>query len=144
MNNMSYLWWPQKAIINWGPGINYNCTWTFNDRVPQNTDLIGSMNFEFAGQVKVSGSVRRLMERYRDIDFDKTQYGVSATINRFRKVLFTGSYNGGDEIRFVSTPFLGSNGQFSATVTFFRCRGCSRSLKSRRASSSIRASTLQC
>jgi hypothetical protein len=118
MNNVSYLWWPQKTIINWGPGVAYNRTWNFDDKVAQNKDLSGSLNFEFSGQIKISGNVHRLMERYRDIDFDKTQYGFSATINRLRKVLFTGSYNGGEEIRFINSPYVGDNGQFSAAVTF--------------------------
>jgi hypothetical protein len=118
MNNASYLWWPQKAIINWGPGVTYNRTWNFDDKVPQNTDLAANVSVAFAGQINVSGNVHRLMERFRDIDFDKTQYGFSATINRYRKVLFTGSYNAGNEIRFISNPYLGNNGQFSATITF--------------------------
>jgi hypothetical protein len=37
---------------------------------------------------------------------------------RYRKIRFTGSYNAGDETRFIANPYLGSNGQFAATVTF--------------------------
>ena len=58
------------------------------------------------------------MERYQEIDFDKTQYGFSATVNTNRKILFTGSFTKGDEIRFVANPWLGRSRTYSATVTF--------------------------
>lgn len=62
--------------------------------------------------------MHRLMERYRNINFDKTQYKVSATVNTNKKLLFTGRFSGGDEIRFTVNPWLGPIRAYSASVTF--------------------------
>jgi hypothetical protein len=58
------------------------------------------------------------MERYREIDFEKTQWGFSGTLNTSRKILFSGGMDGGEEIRFVVNPWLGNKRAYNATVTF--------------------------
>ena len=47
------------------------------------------------------------MERYREIDFEKTRWSASGTVNTNRKILFTADVNNGDQIRFIPNPFLG-------------------------------------
>jgi hypothetical protein len=47
------------------------------------------------------------MERYRDIDFWKTTYRVSANVRTSRKVQVQGSFDWGDGIRYTVNPFLG-------------------------------------
>jgi hypothetical protein len=90
--------------------------WSFDD-VLQDADQNVSLNAEFAKQIKVSGNYHKRMERFLNVPFTKTQWGISATINTNRKVLFTGSYNGGQETRFVSNPFLGARQLYGFTVT---------------------------
>jgi hypothetical protein len=115
--SVSYLWWPQTWIIDWGPGVGVSRLWSF-DNVLQDADQNVSVNAEFAKQIKVSGNYHKRMERFLNVPFTKTQWGFSATINTNRKVLFTGNYNGGQETRFVSNPFLGGRQLYGLTVTF--------------------------
>ena len=111
--NVSYRWWPESWVINWGPGINHSRLYDY-DKVLQNTDTGGTFNVEFAKQTTFSANVHKLMERYRGIEFDKTQYGFSGSVNMNRKILFTGSVNSGDEIRFIANPWLGASRAYSA------------------------------
>ena len=111
-----YRWWPEGRVISWGPQVNHTRLYSF-DRVLQNTDTGGQFDVTFAKNITFSTNVHRLMERYREINFEKTQYAFSGTINTNRKILFTGSVSNGDEIRFVVNPWLGPSRSYSATVT---------------------------
>ena len=114
---VSYRWWPEGRVISWGPEFVHSRLYSF-DRVLQNTDTVGQFDVAFAKNVTFSTNVHRLMERYREIDFQKTQYGFSGTVNTNRKILFTGSFSWGDEIRFVANPWLGRARTYGVTVTF--------------------------
>jgi hypothetical protein len=57
------------------------------------------------------------MERYRDIDFHKTNYMLRGDVNTSRKVLFSGQITGGDAILFQENPYLGRSLGFETTVT---------------------------
>jgi uncharacterized protein DUF5916/cellulose/xylan binding protein with CBM9 domain len=115
--SVSYLWWPQRWIIDWGPALSVNRLWDFSN-VLQNTDQSATFNAEFAKQITVSANYHKLMERYQGIPFSKTQWGFTATINSNKKVLVTGNYNGGDEIRFITDPFLGARRLYGFALTF--------------------------
>ena len=116
MSSISYRWWPENWILNWGPGIRYNRLNDF-DGVLQNTDTGPSLNFTFAKNMSLSANLNRLMERYRGIRFYKTRYVISGTFNTNRKILFSGSLSNGEEIRFITTPYLGRLLDYSAAVT---------------------------
>ena len=68
--------------------------------------LTGS--FTFARNITAEAGVTREMERYRGIDFWKTRYSAAISMATSRRLTLTASMNGGDQIRFVTDPFLGS------------------------------------
>ena len=89
------------------------------DRVLQNsTDWNPSVSLTFAKNITLSTNVARTMELYRGIDFHKTSWSVSSTVNTSRKVLLSASVSNGDEIRFIANPFLGRLTDYSLTATF--------------------------
>ena len=116
--NVSYRWWPETWIRNWGPA--YNFGWLHDyDKVLQNrTDWNPSVSFTFAKNINVTTGVARTMERYRDIEFHKTTWSASGSVNTSQKILLSASVNNGDEIRFVENPFLGRLMDYSVTATF--------------------------
>jgi hypothetical protein len=116
--NVSYRWWPETWIRNWGPG--FNIGWLNDyDRVLQNsTDWNPSVSFTFARNITLNTSIARTMELYRDIDFHKTSWSVSGSVNTSQKVLFSANFTHGDEIRFIANPFLGRLMDYGVTATF--------------------------
>jgi hypothetical protein len=116
--NVSYRWWPETWIRNWGPG--FNIGWLNDyDRVLQNSTAWNpSVSFTFAKNVTLSTNVARTMERYRDIDFHKTSFAVSASVNTSRRVLLSANFTNGDEIRFIANQFLGRLMEYGFTATF--------------------------
>jgi hypothetical protein len=116
--NVSYKWYPEGWIRNWGPG--FNVGWINDyDRVLQNsTDWNPSVSFTFAKNITLSANVARTMELYRGIEFHKTNWEVSGNVNTSRTVLFSASLTNGDEIRFIEDPFLGRLMDYSVTATF--------------------------
>ena len=59
------------------------------------------------------------MERYRGVEFEKTRWSASGTINTSRKILLSASVDNGDQIRFnIPNPFLGRLLDYSITATF--------------------------
>jgi hypothetical protein len=62
------------------------------------------------------------MELYRDIDFHKTSWSVSGSVNTSQKVLFSANFTSSDEIRFSENPsenpFLGRLIEYGVTATF--------------------------
>jgi hypothetical protein len=116
MSNVSYRWWPESWILNWGPGFRYNRLHDF-DWVLQNVDAGPNVNFAFANNITLDVSVNRDMERYRDIEFHKTRYSISGSVNTNRRILLSGNFGNGDQIRFIADPYLGRLVDYGATVT---------------------------
>jgi hypothetical protein len=58
------------------------------------------------------------MERYRGVEFEKTRWSASGSVNTNQKILLTASIDNGDQIRFVTNPFLGRLLDYSITATF--------------------------
>jgi hypothetical protein len=117
--NVNYKWYPEGWIRNWGPGFNFGWLNDY-DRVLQNsTPWNPSVSFVFARNITLNANVARTMERYRDIEYYKTNWTVSGNVNTSRKVLLTASLTNGDEIRFnIENPFLGRLTDYSLTATF--------------------------
>ena len=105
-SNVSYRWWPESWIINWGPSLNYSKNWNFDD-VLEDAETRMRLNVSFAKNIRFNGDVRREMERFGGIDFFKTRYSLGGNVNTSRVVSFGGSFNWGDQIRFSDTPFVG-------------------------------------
>ena len=114
--NTSYRFWPQNALISWGPRVRYLRNHD-HDGVLQNEEVETGVEFNFANNIGVRGDIERGLERYLDIDFNKTRYGVSGNISSSRFVSVFFNYNWGDAIRFVDDPFLGRSSDGFVSVT---------------------------
>ena len=114
--DVAYSWWPERWVINWGPGFFYQ----------RNVDHAGILQDEhfrmtvggsFANNIFVRIDGRRELERFRSIDFRKTRFSFRNGISASRRFsLFYGA-NWGDRIRFINNPFLGKAVEFNVRVT---------------------------
>ncbi|MGE0394779.1 MAG: DUF5916 domain-containing protein [Vicinamibacterales bacterium] len=113
--NISYRWWPEAAVVNWGPRVNYERGFDYAGTL---TDEIRTLTWNtlFARNITVSGSASRNLERFRGVDFEKTRWSARAVLNSSRSVALTVDWSRGDEVRFVDAPFLGRTDVYSATV----------------------------
>jgi uncharacterized protein DUF5916 len=114
----SYRWYPEGWIRSWGPGFNMPRLYDYKNHVLQNSDYTPNVSVTFAKNISLSGNVTKSMERYREIDFDKTRWSVTANVNTSRKVLFSANVSNGDQIRFVANPFLGRLLDYGVSATF--------------------------
>ena len=113
----SYTWWPGTWILSWGPSFNYQRGYRYHDATLEDERAGGGLNFQFARSVRVRANIDRSMERFREVDFRKTRYSVSGSVDTSRKVAFDVGVNGGDEIRFSDSPFLGRTTGLDLGVT---------------------------
>ena len=113
---VSYRWWPESWIINWGPRLEYNWLYDYDGELQEAN--VG-LNFQatFAENIRASATVSRVMERFLEQDFFKTRLSLSADVNTSRRVSFSVRMNQGDEIRFVESPFLGRTVGYSLSST---------------------------
>ena len=116
MPSISYRWYPETWIRNWGPNFGNNRLWDFKGDL-QNEDYSPRVSFSFAKNITLNTGFTRSMERFQDIKFYKKGWSISSNVNTSRKVSLSVNYNHGDEIRFVSDPYLGKNRQYGATIT---------------------------
>jgi hypothetical protein len=114
--NGSYRWWPESWVINWGPRGDYSRIYAF-DGTLQDEQLGLGVNGQLARNIFLTANVDRDMERYGGINFRKTRYFFGAGINTSRKISFGGFMNAGDQIRYVTDPFLGSGKGYNAFAT---------------------------
>ena len=115
LGNISYRWWPENWLISWAPRLNHMRNYQFDGTLQEQTNGITG-SFSFARNITVEAGVTREMERYRSIDFWKTRYAVAASIATSRRLTITTSMNGGDQIRFVSSPFLGTTSAWDVAI----------------------------
>ena len=114
--SVSYRWWPESWIINWGPSVNHSRNWNFDD-VLEDEETQVRLSASFARNIRFSGSVGREMERFGGIDFFKTRYGVNGNVNTSRLISFNGRLNWGQQVRFSDTPFLGDSTRASVSMS---------------------------
>ena len=105
-SRLGYRWWPESWLINWGPEANYGRNYNFEDTLENETARLG-VNFSFARNIRINASVNRDMERFGEINFNKTRYGIGGNVNTFQAVSLGAFFSVGDEIRYSDTPFLG-------------------------------------
>ena len=115
-SNLGYRWWPEGWIVNWGPRLNYTRIYNF-DGVRQDEETSLNIGFQFAKNINVNAGADRGMERYGGIDFWKTRGSFGGGINASRRVSISGSFNTGDQIRYVTDPFLGMGRTLNTSVT---------------------------
>jgi hypothetical protein len=117
MPNISYRFWPESWVLNWGPSFAVPNTFDFAG-VLQDVSYNPGVSFSFARNVSVTATYNRQMERFRDVDYRKHSWSASGTVNSSRVISFSANYGDGDEIRFTSDPFLGRSRDYGATVTY--------------------------
>ena len=115
--NVSYSWWPEGTIINWGPNFSYLRNLD-HQGVLQDEDFSGGVNVRFTNNIFVRASTRREMERFNDIEFRKTRYSVNGNVNASRWISFNVGANWGNQVRFIDDPFLGRSSSYDFRVTW--------------------------
>lgn len=115
-SQVQYRWWPQNWVVNWGPRMNYNHNRQFSGRLQDHGGGVG-LQAQFAKNIFLNTNVERDMERYLDVNFRKTRYGLGGNVNTSRKIAVGGYINRGDQIRFVTNPYLGTGDNAQLFVT---------------------------
>lgn len=104
--NVSYRWFPQNWIIDWGPRISYGRNWSF-DGTLEDENFDSRVGFSFARNLNADVSLSRDLERFGGIDFRQRRYDIGAGINN-RTFSARASLDAGDRIFYdEEAPFLG-------------------------------------
>ena len=104
--NISYRWFPQNWIIDWGPRFSYARNWNF-DGVLEDEDAGMSISFSLAENLRANTSFDRDMERFGGINFVQNRYRFGGGMNK-RTFSINASFDGGDQIFFDwDNPYLG-------------------------------------
>jgi hypothetical protein len=105
---MSYRWWPEAMLTTWGPSFTYFRLYDHAGEL-QDEQVQAQTSLQFRNNINLTATVNRDLERFRDIDFQKTTYGVFGCFYCGRTLSFYGGFNGGDGILFSDTPYVGRN-----------------------------------
>ncbi|MEQ1855069.1 MAG: DUF5916 domain-containing protein, partial [Longimicrobiales bacterium] len=103
--NLSYRFWPQSWIINWGPQVTYTRNYDY-DEILQDENLGFRMNFSFARSISLNGGYDVDMERWQGVEYEKDGFSIGGRVNTNRRYEFGGNFSMGDEIYYAG-PFLG-------------------------------------
>ena len=103
--SLSYRFWPESWLINWGPSVNYSRNYDF-DGVLQDENARFGVGFNFARSISLNANVSRDRERWSGIDFEKTGFGIGGRVNTSRRYSFGANFNIGDEV-YYSGDMLG-------------------------------------
>ncbi len=104
---MSYRWWPESTLMTWGPSVTYFRLYDHTGEL-QDEQIQAQTSLQFRNNISVTTTVNRDLERYREIDFRKTNYGVFGVASG-RTLSIYGGFNGGDGILFSDNPYVGRN-----------------------------------
>ncbi len=113
--NVRYLWWPEGAIINWGPRFTYLRNHNHAGEL-EDEQFRGEIDMELIRNIRVGGGVSRDLERFNGIDFRKTGASFSGRISG-RIVSVNVNANRGESIFFGDDPFLGRS--TDGTISLF-------------------------
>jgi len=103
---ISYRWFPQNWIIDWGTNLAYGRNWNF-DGVLEDENTVTGVSAQFARNLVASGGVNVDMERFGGIDFRQNRYFVGGGVNN-RTFSARLNIKGGDQIFFDPVnPYLG-------------------------------------
>ncbi len=107
LGNVSYLWWPETWLVNWGPRATYSRGYDFAG-ILEDEDASAGIEFAFAKNITFSADADRILERFGGIDFFKTRFNSFTTVSTSRRIAFGMGFNRGDQIFFdADNPFLG-------------------------------------
>ena len=114
-NTVSYRWWPESWIINWGPQVcyqrGYNYNWILEDELI-NTGL----NLTFARNVTAGVGVERALERFGGIEFWKSRFTANANVATSRRISIGSNLSWGNQVYFGANPFLGQGVEASVNT----------------------------
>ena len=102
---LSYRWWPESTLMTWGPSFTYFRLYDHTGQL-QDEQIQGQTAFMFRNNISLTGTYSRDLERFREIDFQKTKYGMYGVISS-KNFSVWGGFNGGDGILFGDNPYLG-------------------------------------
>jgi len=94
--NVGYRWWPESTLITWGPTVNYLRLYD-HAGVLQDEQIQGQASFQFRHNISVTANVNRDLERFEEVDFQKSGYGGYGVISS-RLVSIVGGFNRGDGV----------------------------------------------
>ena len=115
-SSVGYRWWPESWLINWGPEFQYSRNWNFED-ILEDEETRLRLRMTFARNLSFFGDIRKEMERFGGINFDKVRYSLGGNVNTSRVFSFGGNYGWGDQVRFSGTPFLGQGSDGSVFMS---------------------------
>jgi hypothetical protein len=104
-SSLSYRFWPESWIINWGPSFNYSRSYDF-DGVLQDEGKRLRMNIQFAQSISLNGGYNWDLERWQGIDYERQGFSVGGRVNTSRSYSFGANLSMQDQI-FFSAPLLG-------------------------------------
>jgi hypothetical protein len=104
--DVSYQFWPQSAVISWGPGVeylrNYDYAGVLHDE-SANLDV----NIDFARNISVRADIDRTMERFEGGDFFMTTGSVQGELDFSRNFSVEAEGQWGDGLYYGDAPFVG-------------------------------------
>ena len=115
--NVSYRWWPEGWIINWGPRLSYERIYDYDGILADEVVNVG-VDLTMADNITAGAGVERALERFGGIDFWKWRYTTRAEIATSRLVSVGGELGWGDQISFSENPFLGRGVDASLNLLF--------------------------
>ena len=117
--NVGYRWWPESWIINWGPSLRYQVSYT-HAGIREDEIIDAGLNMNFSRNVNVTANAVQAHERFGGVDFDRRNYDLSTFVSTSRLFSLGGSLRWGDEIYYVDrgNPYLGrgNSATLSATI----------------------------
>ena len=113
--NVSYRWWPDSWIINWGPRVRYSRLYDY-DWILEDEIIDTGVDFAFARSITAGAGLERSLERFGGVDFWKTRYTGRADVATSRRISVGGDFSWGDQIFFGDNPFLGRGAQVGANI----------------------------
>ncbi len=103
---VSYRWWPESALITWGPSLTYLRLFDHSG-VLQDEQIQTTTSFSFQRNISVTATTNRDIERFGEVDFRKAGYGAFGVISA-RLLSVVGGFNAGDGIFYDETsPYRG-------------------------------------
>ena len=113
---VSYNWWPETWLINWGPEARYSRNYAYDDHLQDHIADV-RLNFNFAGNLGFNGNVRREMERYAGVNFYKTNYRMFGRYSTTRYGIGLGMNRGEEVFYDPDNPFLGHQTSISSFLS---------------------------
>ncbi len=103
---VSFRWFPQNWILDWGPRVTYGRNWNF-DGVLEDVNLRESVTFSLARNLRSGAAHTRDVERFGGVEFLKHRYSLFGGVDD-RTFSTNVNWTIGDEIFYdQENPYLG-------------------------------------